>query len=116
MALVADKYIRVKTSDKQVADLAQVCSFSGLFSSLPTPSGSGFVATPLTYQGMPAYQVTQSGKQGIAVVSNAATPLLLKITAPQTKGAAITFGDYNSASSITPPSDAESIDGSQLGI
>ncbi|TVY98939.1 hypothetical protein EAS64_42720 [Trebonia kvetii] len=116
MALVADKYIKVKASDKQVANLATVCTFNGLFSSLPKPSGHNFTAVPVTYQGAPAYQITQSGKPGIATVSNVATPLLLKITAPQVGSGSITFGDYNSAKTITAPSAAESIDGSQLGI
>ena len=66
--------------------------------------------------GAPAYQITQSGKPGVATVSNTAKPLLLKITAPQAGGGSVTFGDYNSAKTITAPSDAESIDGSQLGI
>jgi hypothetical protein len=116
MALVADKYIKVKASDKQVGNLTTVCTFNGLFSSLPTPAGTDFTATPVTYQGAPAYQITQSGKPGIATVSNAATPLLLKITAPTVGGGSITFGNYNSAKTITAPSDAESINGSELGI
>ena len=116
MALVADKYIKVKSSDKQVGSLTTVCTFNGLFSSLPKPSGRNFTAVPVTYQGAPAYQITQSGKPGVATVSNTATPLLLKITAPQAGGGSVTFADYNSAKSITAPSNAESIDGSQLGI
>lgn len=116
MALVADKYIKVKASDKQVSNLTKVCTFNGLFSSLPTPTGTGFTAVPVTYQGAPAYQITQSGKRGIATVSNTTPPLLLKITAPQACNGSVIFSDYNSAKTITAPSDAESIDGSQLGI
>lgn len=116
MALVADKYIKVKASDKQVGNLTTVCTFNGLFSSLPKPSGTNFTATPVTYQGAPAYQVTQAGKPGIATVSNTTAPLLLKITAPQAGGGSVTFGNYNSAKSISAPSAAESIDGSALGI
>lgn len=116
MALVANKYIKVKAGDKQVRDLITVCTFNGLFSSLPKPSGLNFTAIPVTYQGAPAYQITRSGKPGVATVSNTAMPLLLKISAPREGGGAITFGDYNSAKTITAPSAAESIDGSQLGI
>lgn len=116
MALVANKYIKVKAGDKRMGSITRVCTFSGLFSSLPKPSGLNFTAVPVTYQGAPAYQITRSGKTGIATVSNTATPLLLKISAPQEGGGAITFGDYNSAKTITAPSAAESIDGSQLGI
>jgi hypothetical protein len=116
MALVADKYIKVKANDKQVGNLTTVCTFNGLFSSLPKPSGTNFTATPVTYQGAPAYQITRSGKPGVATVSNTATPLLLKITAPKVGGGSVTFGDYNSAKTIAAPSDAESINGSELGI
>jgi hypothetical protein len=114
-ALVADKYIKVKANDKQVAELTTVCTFKGLFATLPTPSGMNFTAIPVTYQGAPAYQVTQSGKPGVATVSNTAKPLLLKITALEGSGS-ITFADYNSAKTITAPTAAESLDGSQLGI
>lgn len=116
MALVADKYIKVKSSDKQVGSLTTVCTFNGLFSSLPKPTGANYTAVPVTYQGAPAYQITQSGKPGVATVSNTATPLLLKIAAPRAGGGTVTFSDYNSAKTITAPSNAESIDGSQLGI
>jgi hypothetical protein len=70
----------------------------------------------LTYNGGPAYQVTQSGQQGTAFVANTATPLLLKITDPQKDGGTITFTSYNATKTITAPAAAESIDGSQLGI
>ena len=99
-----------------MGNLATVCTFNGLFGSLPKPSGSNFTATPVTYQGASAYQITQAGKPGIATVSNTTTPLLLKITAPRAGGGSITFGNYNSAKTITAPSAAESIDGSELGI
>jgi hypothetical protein len=116
MALVANKYIKVKASDKRLGSVTRMCTFNGLFSSLPKPTGQNFTAIPVSYQGAPAYQITRSGKTGIATVSNTVTPLLLKITAAQAGGGAITFADYNSAKTITAPSAAESIDGSQLGI
>jgi hypothetical protein len=116
MALVADKYIRVKSTDGQIGDLAKICSFSGLFGSLPKTTGTSYVATPGTYHGAPAYQVTQAGNKGTAYISDTAKPLMLAITAPQSGGGAITFTNYNAVVAITPPSDAESIDGTQLGI
>ena len=70
----------------------------------------------MTYNGGPAYEVTQSGQQGTAFVANTATPLLLKITDPQKDGGTITFTSYNATKTITAPTAAESIDGSQLGI
>jgi hypothetical protein len=116
MALVADKYIRVKATDTQIGDLAKICSFSGLFGSLPKTTGTSYVATPGTYNGAPAYQITKAGTAGTAYVSNTAKPLMLAISAPQSGGGAITFTDYNAVATITPPSDAESIDGTQLGV
>jgi hypothetical protein len=116
LALIADKYIRVKSTDKQIGDLATECTFTGLLGSLSKPAGKDYAAVPVTFNGAPAYEVTQSGQQGTAFVANTATPLLLKLTDPQTNGGTITFTSYNATKTITAPTDAESIDGSQLGL
>jgi hypothetical protein len=116
LALIANKYIRVKSTDKQLGDLGKQCTFTGLLGSLSKSTGKAYTAVPVTYNGGPAYEVTQSGQQGTAFVANTATPLLLKITDPQKDGGTITFTNYNATKTITAPTDAESIDGSQLGI
>jgi len=91
LALVADKYIRVKSSDKRIADLAQICTFNGLFGGSAKPTGTAYTATPGSYNGTPAYLLSQAGQAGTAIIANAATK-------------------------ITPPGDAETIDGSKLGV
>ena len=116
IALIANKYIRVKATDKQLGDLGKQCTFTGLLGSLSKPTGKAYAAVPVTYNGGPAYEITQSGQQGTAFVANTATPLLLKITDPQKDGGAITFTNYNTTKTITAPTAAESIDGSLLGI
>jgi hypothetical protein len=116
LALVADKWIKVKSTDAQIGDLPKICSFSGLFGSLKTPTGASYVATPTTYQGQSAYEVTQSGQQGYAYVTNSATPMLAKLAEPGASGGVITFAEYSTPLTITAPSAAESIDGSALGI
>ena len=116
LALIANKYIRVKSTDKQLGDLGKQCTFTGLLGSLSKPTGKAYAAVPVTYNGGPAYEITQSGQQGTAFVANTATPLLLKITDPQKDGGTITFTSYNATKTITAPTAAESIDGSQLGI
>jgi len=115
-ALVADKWIKVKSTDAQIGDLPKICSFSGLFGSLKTPTGASFVATPTTYQGQSAYEVTQAGQQGYAYVTNSATPMLAKLAEPGSSGGVITFTEYSTPLTITAPTAAESIDGSALGI
>ena len=67
LALIADKYIRVKSTDKQLGDLAQECTFAGLLGSMSKPTGKDYTAVPVTYNGGPAYEVTQSGQQGTAL-------------------------------------------------
>jgi hypothetical protein len=116
MALVADKWIKVKSTDSQIGDLPKICSFSGLFGSLKTPTGASFVATPTTYQGQSAYEVTQAGQQGYAYVTNSATPMLAKLAEPGASGGVITFTEYSTPLTITAPTAAETIDGSALGI
>jgi hypothetical protein len=116
LALVADKYIKVKSTDSQIGDLAKECTFSGLLGSMTKRNGKDYTAAPVTFDGAPAYEITQTGQQGTAFVSNTATPLLLKLTDPRASGGTITFTDYNATKTITAPTAAESIDGSQLGI
>ncbi len=116
LALVADKYIRVKSSDKQIADLAQICTFNGLFGGSAKPAGTAYTATPGTYHGTPVYLLSQAGQAGTAVIANAATPLMLKLTDPSSGGGTITFTGYGAVTKITRPGDAETIDGSKLGV
>jgi hypothetical protein len=116
LALIAGKYIKVKSTDSQIGDLGKECTFTGLLGSMSKPTGKGYAAAPVTYQGAPAYEVTQSGNRGTAFVSNAATPLLLKLSDPQANSGTITFTDYNATKTISAPPAAESIDGSQLGL
>ena len=116
LALVADKWIKVKSTDSQIGDLPKICTFSGLFGSLKTPTGASYVATPTTYQGQSAYEVTQAGQQGFAFVTNPAHPMLAKLGEPGANGGVITFTEYGTPLTITAPSAAESIDGSALGI
>jgi hypothetical protein len=116
LALVADKYIKVPSSNSNVTDLSKICSFSGLFGELPTPTGTSYVATPTTYQGQSAYQVTQSGQPGYLYIVNSSKPVLAKLAEPTASGGVITFSEYNVPLEVTAPSDAESIDGTKLGL
>jgi hypothetical protein len=115
-ALLAGKYIKVRSNDRQIAALSQICTFSSLFGRLSRASGTGYTATPVTYHGQPAYLITQAGQSGTAIVSNTAQPLLLQISDPQSSGGIITFTNYNTVTSIAVPSAAETVDGTKLGI
>jgi hypothetical protein len=116
LALVADKYIKVSTSNAQVADLTKICSFTGLFGALPAPTGTSYVATPTTYDGQSAYKVTNTGKPGYIYITNSSTPVLAKLAEPTVGGGAINFTEYSEPVQITAPSAAESIDGSKIGL
>jgi hypothetical protein len=116
LALVADKYIKVPTDNSQLADLAKICSFSGLFGELPTPTGTSYVATPTTYNGKSAYKVTQTGRAGYAYITNSSTPMLARLAEPAASGGVIAFTEYSEPQAITAPSAAESVDGAKLGV
>jgi hypothetical protein len=116
LALVADKYIKVPTNNAQLADLTKICSFSGLFGTLPTPTGTSYVATPTTYNGRSAYQIIQTGQTGSAFITNSSAPVLMKLAEPTASGGVISFTEFSKPVAITAPSDAESIDGTKLGI
>jgi hypothetical protein len=115
-ALLAGKYIKVKSTDRRIGTLGQICTFSGLFGRLPKVTGTGYTATPATYHGQPAYEITRAGKGGTAFVSNTSPLLLLQISNPQSTSGTITFTNYNTVTAINTPSAAETVDGSKLGI
>ena len=116
LALVADKYIKVASTNSQVAALSKICSFNGLFGQIPTPTGTSYTATPTTYEGQSGYKVTQAGKAGYLYIVNPAKPVLAKLAEPTANGGVITFTEYSVPLQITAPSAAESIDGSALGL
>ena len=116
LALIGDKYIKVPVGNSNFTDLAKICSFSGLFGEFKTPTGTSYVATPTTYQGQSAYEVTQTGQAGTLYLTNASTPMLAKLTDPSSNGGVISFTEYSVPLQITAPSAAESIDGTALGL
>jgi hypothetical protein len=116
LALLGDKYIKVPSDNSNFTDLAKLCSFSGLFGEFKPPTGDSYVATPTTYDGQNAYAVTKPGQSASLVIINSATPVLAKLTDPTSSGGTITFSEYSVPLQVTAPSDAESIDGSQLGL
>jgi hypothetical protein len=117
LALLGDKYIKVPSSNAQLADLTQICSFSGLFGELKTPTGTSYVATPTTYEDQSAYKVTQTGKPGYAYITNTSSPMLAKLAQPSgSNGGVITFTEYSVPLEVTAPSAAGSVDGSALGL
>ena len=88
LALIADKWIKAKSTDSQVASLADICSFSTLFSSMKTTAGAAYVATPT----------------------------LAEVDVPGANGGVMTFTVYGTPLAITTPSAAESVGGDALGF
>jgi hypothetical protein len=116
LALVGDKYIKVASTNSTIADLSKICSFHGLFGQIPTPAGTGYTATPATYEGQSGYKVAQAGQAGAAYLVNPSKPVLAKLAEPTASGGTITFTEYSVPLQIAAPSKAESIDGSALGL
>jgi hypothetical protein len=115
LALVAGKWIKAKSTDSEVASLSGLCDFSGLLGSIEKPTSASVVATPATYEGQRVYEISKPGQQGVVYVTDSATPMLAELDIPA-MGAAITFTAYGTASTITEPPAAETIDGSEFGF
>ena len=115
IGLIDGRWIKVKSTDAQMANFSQLCDLSSQFGTMK-PSGSGWMATPTTYEGRSVYEVIQSGTPGYGYVTNSATPMLLAAGAQSESGGAITLTEYSTPLTITAPSAAESIDGSGLGF
>jgi hypothetical protein len=114
-ALVADKWIKDKSTDSQLGSFADTCNVSSLLGSI-TPTGTPYVATPTTYEGQSAYEFIASGQPGYAYVIDSATPTLAELNIPGKTGGLMTFTVSGTPLTITEPSAAESIDGSAFGF
>lgn len=114
-AAIAGKYLKFSAGSSQVSDLAGICTTTGVLGSVPKTTRRDYTATPVSYHGAPAYKVTEQGQQGVAYLSRTADPLLLEVTQPHASAATITFTGYNATKSITAPTNAESLNGSQIG-
>ena len=116
MALVANKWIKAKSTDTQLASFAALCNFSSLLGSVGSLTGASFVATPTTYEGHSAYKVIQTGQPGYAYVINSATPTLAELDVPGKTGGEMSVTASGTPGAITEPPAAESIDGSAFGF
>jgi hypothetical protein len=116
LALLAGKYIRVKSTDSLVGNISDLCTLSGLLGTVGPTSGRNYVAVTTTYHGQPVIKVSQLGHTGYAYISDAAKPVLLLVTEPGASGGSIAFSNYGVPVTITAPPAAQTIDGSQFGL
>jgi hypothetical protein len=115
IGLIDGRWIKIKSTDAQTGSFSQLCDLSSLLGSLK-PTGTGWVATPTTYEGRSVYEIIQSGTPGYGYVTNSATPMLVGAEDPSKSGGDLTFTESSTPLTITEPSAAESIDGSGLGF
>ena len=116
MALVAGRWLKVKSTDSQAASFGDLCNFSSLFGSMGTPTGTSYVATPTTYEGHSVYEFVASGQPGYAYITNSATPTLVELNIPGKTDGVMTFAASGTPLTISAPSAAESLDGSTFGF
>ena len=115
IGLIDGRWIKIKSTDAQTGSFSQFCDLSSMLGSLK-PTGTGWVATPTTYEGRSVYEVIQSGTPGYGYVTNSATPMLVGVEDPSKSGGDMTFTESSTPLTITEPSATESIDGSGLGF
>jgi hypothetical protein len=116
LALVAGRWLKVKSTDSQAASFGDLCNFSSLFGSMGTPTGTSYVATPTTYKGRSVYEFIASGQPGYAYITNSATPTLVELDIPGKTDGVMTFTVPGTPLTIAAPSAAESLDGSTFGF
>lgn len=116
IALIGNRYLKMKSTDTSLGDFNQLCVFSTLFGQLTTVKGPGYTAVPVTYGGTAAYKLTSADGTATVYVSRGAAPLLLNLTSLGNGGGTFTFSGYGAVTSVTEPTAAESIDASQIGL
>ncbi len=111
--LVADKWIKFSTSTPQFAGFTAFANSKSLFDSIATNHGAITNKGATTYQGQSVVNLLDTTKNSSLYVAATGTPYPAALVKSGTSGGAITFGDWNSAVTLTAPSGA--LDFSKLG-
>lgn len=115
VALVADRWIRVKTSDPRAGKMASVCDLDKLMRSFKV-NPLARKGEPTTVNGQTTLPVTTPAKGGLETwyVATQGKPYLLKATKDGDKPTEISMSAFNQPVSLTPPADKDIVDLSKL--
>jgi hypothetical protein len=113
---VTGKYIKT-TGKSDLANFAQLCDPSTLASGFDKQD-TGFVSdgtATINGQTTEAFKQPTHADNGIAYISQSATPQIVRLQGPANQGQ-INFTNYNAPATITAPPASEVIDGSKFGL
>jgi hypothetical protein len=114
-AEVAGKYLKFTAGATPANDTAPLCTVVSMLSSVPKPTGKDFTAVPVTYDGAPAYAVTEAGKSETVYITDTKQPLLLRLAPPLDPAGTVMFSGYNEFKAIAVPSAAEVVTSQEVG-
>lgn len=114
-ALLTGKYLAIKSSTSGLSSVIALCSISKLLSQFSVDAGTA-KGVITTLDGQTAVEIADKTHAGHAYVSDIATPELLRITKPGSKGGQFDFSYPATPPSLASPPASEVIDGSKYGF
>lgn len=115
---VEGKYLQVKPGGTSLGALVSLCSLTTLVGTGPSPARrTGFGApTPTTVGTLAALKIPDTADGGYAIVTDDATPRLLRFFVPGRNGGAFSLSYSAVAVTVAPPPSTEVVDGSRYGF
>jgi hypothetical protein len=111
---VTGKYLKAKSTDSGVAEVTDPCTLDNLLAPLAT-AGGGSDSSPVYYDVYTARKIVLSGTPATVYVLTGSKPLLFEVDYLGS-GGSLQFSGYDFTSTITAPTDGESISGSDYGF
>ncbi|MFD3695601.1 hypothetical protein ACFWUZ_05500 [Streptomyces sp. NPDC058646] len=117
VATLADRWVKVPTSDPRAAAMTTSCDLDKLTGGTGKASPLARKGAATVVDGTPAITITSPVRQGTAVdcVATQGTPYLLKSTVFGDSDGEILFSDYGKPVDTTSPKDADVLDLSKQG-
>lgn len=118
LSVLAGKWLAVKAGSSDLGSLATLCEINKLLDGFKPPSSPGALAVTATstVNGQRAVKVADTGDSAYLLVSDRASPRLLRIVAPSASAAKLAFSDYGASFAVHPPPSSEVVDGSRYGF
>ena len=115
---VEGRYLQVKPGGTSLGALVSLCSLTTLAGSGPSPARrTGFGApTPTTVGTLAALRIPDTADGGYAIVTDDATPRLLRFFVPGGNGGSFSLTYSATEVTLAAPPSAEVVDGSRYGF
>lgn len=117
LSILSGKWLEVKAKGSNLGSFATMCKLSKLLQGFKTSAPVSIVKGPtVTVGGQRAVKIMDTGDSAYVLVSETATPELIRVVGPGSGGGTFSFTAKDSASKITTPPASKVLDAAKYGF